>query len=313
MTINSIHVLHGLDTAAVFYSQLEQAALSAGIENRSVIPSGYTQPLFVGGQEDKPEVSLATHQVAALIAQCGLFGAQLANADLYYRKVAAFSARVAPATTEHIRLRAPVAYLYLESLSAGHHTPASAMAKLILLTDGANPGLIPAGTVALAGTPAAAENFVLGPCVINVGDGDVVLDGADNLSLSLNPQPIVHGSGSNTFREFAAMQSVSPVITLTTTRTSAWHTLHKKALTVTGDYTGGIRFQLRRRSPDGDNVPNGTAQHVALTATHGRVVCTQVDNGADGARTTLQITLRAPDVSTNALTFAVNTTIALTI
>lgn len=309
MSITAVHVLHALKTPSSVYTQLPDAQPRSNVDDLVVIPEGHFEPLFVAGQEDKPEIRMQTHQVSTLLAEVGLLGADLSggNAELYYRKVDDKGSRVADGTAEHYRFQAANAFMYLESLSAGHHRMATGTARLLLLHDGGvNPPLVPAGTATITDPSTGSENFVLGKCSITDDEAvpnTIVLDAADEFQLQLSPEVIELGDASATYQQFGAIGLIRPVITLSSTKMGIWESLHKKRIS-------DITVNLIRKDPDGDNYGDLELQHTVITGTKGR--CLVQDTAAQGstpARTNLRVVLRAPDAATRSLAFALNSAV----
>lgn len=303
MGVSAAYVLHGLQTASSFYSQIEQLAPATNIDDLIVTPSGHTQPLFVGSNRIKPEFNLTTHQIETLIGELGILGADLSggNVDFWLKKTTENATRVADATASHIRMRAAEVFAYIDEISASHDRIATGSARFHCMYDGTNAPLVPAGSTALSGTPTAAENFVVGPVSIN----STAIDGVQDVSIAFNPTVSELGSEGEVFDTFAFMEMIQPVITLTVINPDLWATygLNGTALT-------NITGYFRKRKNYGENELDASSVHIKYVATRGKIICETEDTGASGpTRTRIRIPLAAADASSNAITFTTSSAI----
>ena len=303
MSVSVGYVLHGIVTPSSFYSQLESASPRSGVGSFNVIPAGHTQPLFVGAHEVKPEITFGTHQLATALAEFGILGSDLSagNVDFHYKKLDELADRVADASTAHIRLRAAEAFGYLQSISANQGQLATASGTLALAYDGTNAPLVPAGSLALGGTPTGTENFTLGPVSIN---GSAV-NGVQSMSIELNPEVIMLSGDGEVYSTFIAIKSIAPVVTITTHTLDAW-----ASYGLGGTALSAFSAFLRKKDADGDNIANATASHIGFSGATGKVTVESSDGtGSDPATATIKIELRAANAAGNALT--VNTATAI--
>lgn len=302
MTVSNVHVLHGLNTASNFYSQVESADPQLNTQDLTVIPSGHFAPMFTAANGQKPELTLTTNQLATLLAECGVAGAASGQVDLYYRKVDAFGDRVADATAEHVRFRSPAGLIYLQSISAGNHRVATAAARLLMMTDGATAACVYSGTAALTGiTPTAAESYVLGAIKLNTA----TIKGCDDFELAFNAQVFEEQDESNDDISFAAIDMLQPVYSFTTTDASVW-ALHNTAVApgVSG-VTDGMVCNLLRMEQDGAKYASGSAQHITLQSLYGRIHCQSISGKPSATR--VSVVARSNSATTVPVTITVNT------
>ncbi|HEY1600451.1 MAG TPA: hypothetical protein VGG64_12665 [Pirellulales bacterium] len=302
MSVSSIYVLHGIQTPNSFYSQIEDSRPSPRVQAVLQYGSGYPQPLFKGFVGFKPEITFRTTQLATLLAETGLLGANLSggNTDLIFRNVTDLGSRDATSATTGIRLRMENAMMYVKSISASHQGRATAEVRLCGIYDGTNPPIIPTGSVAITGTPSAAEYFGLGPVEIN----STTLDGVQDMSIDLGTETYERGSASDIFDTFIAIKQINPKVTIRGLATEPWTTygLTGTQLTalacflrkVNNKATGGLAY-----------VANATAQHIAFGATAGTIVVDDTQAGGNSeAMTGLILDLIAPSTTAGALTIS---------
>ncbi len=306
MGVANVSVLHGiLLPSAAFISELTDCTPASNIEELIGYASGYPDPLFVADRAEKPDIRFKTPQIATVLTACGApFALDLSsgNTDLLYKLVTDLGVRAADASTVHQRFRIAAGMLYWESVDVTHTDDASLSARIVPIYDGVHAPLVPAGSVALAGTPAGASFYTQGPVEINGTE----LNGVGEWHLNMGIACFELGAGGDTVTTFVAIQQRQPVLELTSLEIGAWDTFGLNGLAVSS-----LVAYLRKKDVDGGNVPNGTASHISFTATNGKikVVSTQ-GAGNTPARTSLRIPLRAAN-STSAI-LAINTATAIT-
>jgi len=222
------------------------------------------------------------------------------NVDLIYRKVTDLGSRDAIGATTAIRLRMENAFMYWKSLSASHRGLATAEVRLCGAYDGTNAPIIPAGAVAISGTPSAAQYFGLGPVELDT----VTLAGVQDLALDLGVETFELGSDSEIFDTFIAVKQINPKITIRGLETEQWTNFgvaggQLTALTcflrkVNNQLAGGLAY-----------VPDSTAQHIAIAAAAGTITIPDSQGGGNTEVSTgLVLDLIAPNTTSDALTFS---------
>jgi hypothetical protein len=276
MTVSNVELLHGLKLGSNFYSQLESADPTFNDEQYPIIASGDTHPRFVGLNGSREEVPFATHQVATLLAQVGLFGAGSTNGYVLFRKVTNKGTRVAAATTEHTKFNIASWFSYLMNLSAGHRQQAVARGRVVALYDGTNSPFVRSSVAISSDTPSTAESFVLGPIAHN----GTKIAGCDNFSLEMSPNMIELADESDQGTTFCAINSISPVITFTTSALAA-ETLRGSGV------TNSFKVNLLRRVADGRLYGPAETQHIVIEVAAGQFFI----NGLSGSPTQKQVSL----------------------
>lgn len=263
MTVSVVEILAGMKTAGGFYSQLGNADPSINTDLISTIAAGDTHPRFLAANGSREEIPFETAQLATLLTEVGLFGADAGPVDLFYRKVSSLSGRVAAATTEHTRLRATEALMYLMSISAGHRGEASARGRVVPVYDGTNATLLRTGSLAITDTPTTAEAYVLGPISVQA----TKLQGCDSLEVNLNPSPWELSDESDESTTFAAINTIAPVISFTTTDVTAL-SYHKTALTPSNIFRAHL---IRKKRGEARYLDNET-QHIRFESQQGMIL-----------------------------------------
>ena len=299
MSVATVHVLHGIDIAGTFLSQLQDVTPTANVEDLVGYAAGHPDPLFTGTRSVKPDVRFGTTQIKTLLDACGAdFLADLSggNTDLYYKKVTNLGEREAAASLVHTRMRMATGILYWEEISVEHQQDAVMRARIVPIYNGSVAPLIPAGSLALVGTPAVTSFFTLGPVVINT----VALPAVKSWRLALSNTAMEESADGELYTTFSAIQRLQPVLEVRSLEIGAW-----ASFGLDGTAISALTFALRKKDPDGGNVANGTAEHIVFAGSGGKVNLLNSEGGAadDKTATMLRIPLRAASASVRPVSF----------
>jgi hypothetical protein len=290
MAVTAVYVLHGVVNSGTFISQIENARPITGNELITPQSAGLPFPLFTAVMGTNPAVPMDTTQVKTILDSTGALTSIVdltgGNVDLYFKAMADFGRRTADASLAHLRMRMSQAF----------------SCRIGTTYDGTNNPLVPAGNVALSGTPTHAEHYVAGPVVVNT----VQIPGIQNITIEFNRVLREIGGDGELYNTFAACEYFTPVITVTSTA-NPWATygINGTALTAMSVY-------LRKIAANGTGrVADATAEHIKFTATAGLVTIDESSGGAnDPSLTTTRITLVGANSTTEPI--AVSTASAIT-
>ena len=303
MAVSTLYVLHGfIPGTGPTLSVITDYELVGGLADLVVFPAGHPQPMFLASRSQVPEVRMTTTQINSVLTGCGLFGVNSGLSDFYWKKVSDLGVRVADATLEHLRFRANQSYTYWTRVGATHQESATIDVRVMTGFDGANNPLIPAGSLALSGTPAHGNLYTLGPVKLNGS----FIPGVVGWDLDLRVETFEVASDGDPFTTFLAIKSIAPEVVIRTKESPVWTTYGANGAAVTA-----LDLFLRRRQPDGTNFADGSASHVKFSATAGLLLpvrSTARDN--DEFDTELRVMLRAPDAVTNVVTTSNAATVA---
>lgn len=301
------HFLHGMTLTGASPITLTQLTdLTAGL-NSDVLTgysAGFPHPLFTGLMGQSPGYPFTTQQLATLLAACSIEGytAASGNSDLYFRKGKNLGTREALATTVHLRSRITAAFLHWTQISARQGQNAEATCVLRPAYDGSNPIITPAGSVAASAiTPAAAEQFTLGPVSIN----STVLDGVKEWTISSGIELVDEACSGNNWPTLIGIAATKPMLTIVGLSLEALGTFG-----VLGTAISAITAYARRKAPDGDNYGDGASQHLKFVGGGGIVLPNEIRVGANKrGETTLMIPLRSASASGLPVTITTGQTI----
>jgi hypothetical protein len=299
MSVDSLHYLHGLNLAGgTFLSQLEDTTPASVTQMLTGYAAGHPQPLFQAVASQKPEIAFTTPQLATLLAATGIFGTALeGNTDLYYKAGVRGGYRVAAASEAHQRFRAVRSFLYPTRISVSHQQVAQASCRIKLLYDGSNSPLVALGSLALAGTPTAAEQYTLGPVEVN----GVTFDGEQSLELDFSPQIDEVGDQGDIWDSWCSGATINPTLTFRSTKLETWATYG-----LVGSAITSLRFWLKRKQPDAANYADGSSQHIRFVLNGGGVLVPQQTSAGGNrfAETGVMIAPRSTDSTVNVFTIA---------
>ncbi len=306
MSVDGVHLLHGVNfPSGAFLAQLTDATPQANLTDVIGFAAGQADPQFVGTRESKFDQPFTTPQLKTILDLCGAqFAADLSsgNTDLYYKKAKNLGVRESAASTVHLRMRMASGVAYWTELSASQGQDATISGRILPLFNGSNPPMVPAGSVALVGTPTAAEWYTLGPVYIN----GTQIGGLQSMSLPLNLQAFELGASGDVYSTFCGVARRQPMLNLTSLKTDLWATYG-----LLGTALSSWAVYLRRHDPDGGIYANNQNQHIAITGTTGKIVpsSTSGGGGETPAQTTHRVLLRSPNATDPPLAIATATTI----
>ena len=297
MAVATAHVLHGIVSASpsAFISQISNARMSSGISALVAKAAGFPEPLFTGNEHQEPGIAFDCTQISTILGITGLTIGSLAagNTDLYFKKLAYLASRTADATTAHTRVRMAEAFLLCNRITAGHRQEAVAQCRIGAIYDGTNEPMVPAGTVALSGTPTSAEHFYAGPVFLNGSQ----VNGVQDIEIDFGRTLIEAGGESELYNTFVCEEGIAPVITIRCLDLPWATPVGLNGLAITS-----LSVYLRKQGTT-SKVANGTAEHIKFAATSGLAVIEDTESGDNNPQmSTIKFILKAPNASGSSLT-----------
>lgn len=297
MSVAKSYLVHGVKfPSGDFISELTNANLAVNSDDLTGIPSGHPVPLFTGSRGQRPDLTFTTHQLKTILDGMGLNGVDLSagNTELFCKLDKDLGVRNANASTVHAVYRMAGAWGYWQSISARQGQEAEINCRVVPTWDGATLPLIPVGSVALSGTEAASQYYTLGPIKVN----GTFLDSLQDWTLDLAYQCKEHAGDGDLYTTLAGLKEMVPAVRIAGMNVDQWATYG-----VLGTAVTSLSLFLRKKAANGGTVPDGTSEHIKLTATGGLMRGDSVSGaGNDPVNSGTLIRLRAPDASTAIIT-----------
>lgn len=296
-------LLHGIQNDSTFISQITSSSLNMGVNAEKRYAAGHDHPLAIYNLSQDLSATFSTTQLKTVLDLCGMGIGDLSEEDtiLRVKAMAKYASRVGDAEEDHYSYTAADCVLVPQTISA---TQGGSLAELSAMLhfpfDGTNEPLVPAGGVALAGTPSHSQGYGLGPIFLN----NSAVNGVQGVTIDFGNVVKVRASDGDLYPTFIATETKAPVITFQCYRESVL------AYGINGTALTGISAYLRAKGPAA-NVANSTAAHIKFSGTAGMIYVDEVTGGNnDDSISTVRVELIAPNAAGVGL--AVNTAIAIT-
>lgn len=302
MSIGTKFVLHGIVSGASTISQIENCRVNPGANIMLGTPAGLPFPLNAFNTRIVPEITFDTGQLITLVGLGGTNGVHYidlsaANVDLHFKATTNLSTRTADASLAHQRYRAAMAALGIDRITAGDQTPAKASCRIVCIYNGSAVPLVAAGSLALAGTPTFAEQYLAGPCSITyAGPTTTTISGVQDFTLDFGRKIVTAGGDGELYATHSFQETIEPVITIRAPD------MGLPTIGVGGILLTAFTCYLRRSGEVGP-VANATASHFKISGTTAIVTVDDANGGNnDGGMTTYRITPVGANSTTNPIT-----------
>lgn len=202
-------VINCVALASTYMMQLKNQTIDMGVDIVEEIDTGSIDRTFVSARGIMPKIPLNTTDLGFL-ANCGMNGLYIApDSDspgfyAYGREVPVGQFQAARAGTVHMRFAVSNGLLVPMSIRAGHNTIAEfAMLLHAILGDDDDsndaPLVVDSGVAIVNSGLADPAYFAAGPVQYDAGDGDVVLLGITDVSITFGIDVKVEGSDSDVY------------------------------------------------------------------------------------------------------------------
>lgn len=302
MSLTKLNQLYAVKLGSTLFHQLQDATLSANVQDLIETPVGSTMPLFNSALQVRPDVSFGTSQIKSALTLLGVAGGDAGIAKLMGRKIVNKSGPAAVAGTVHATWTASASLGVINTISAGNRQKASANVRIVMLKNGATAALVYAGTSALDAYTTAVENFVLGPILINGS----IIEGTNDLSIAFNPRMEEPDDDYETEPVFAAVGATQPIVQFSTTDVGIW-SLHNTEFLTAG---GPLKINLICQKNNSLREEDAATKHIVFAGGSGRIVCESIAGSKQMTR--VRCILNSPDGTVAPLTATLDTALALT-
>lgn len=304
MSLTKLSQLYAVKLGSSLFQQLQDATLSSNVQDLIETPVGSTMPLFNSALQVRPEVAFSTSQIREAISLLGVVGGDAGIAKLMGRKIVNKTGPAAVAGSVHATWTASASLGVINTITAGNRQKAMCQVKVVFLKNGATAALVYAGTAALDAYTTAAEQFVLGPILVN----GTILEGTNDLSIGFNPKESNSDDDYETEPVFSAIESTQPVVQFSSTDRDIWSLHNTEFLTAGGPLKINLIKQKQNALRYGDTGLD--TDHILFTGGSGRFVCESV--GGSKQLTRVRCILNSPDGTVAPLTATIDSALALT-
>lgn len=273
---------------AITIAQLSEVEPANNFQDLTEFAASEVGPQFTGTHMGAPDIRFSSTQIKDILDACstahGIVGDLSAQeVDLEYKAGANLGARVADATTSHLRMRLTNnAMLCWESITARQGALAEVRCRLATVFNsgsGSDPMVATSG-VALGLDSAIAHLFTLGPIKLN---GSFV-EGVTEATLENNIEYEEVASEGDGFVTYVAIKRYRPVLTFRTRNAAVLSTYGTK-----GTALSALKFFLRKKLLSGINVSDATAENIGFTGTVGTIKARKISSPEAVAEVTVDL------------------------
>jgi hypothetical protein len=257
-----------LGASDVLLDQVQNVEISTGIAQAILASDGQVDPTYVSVLSQAPSLSFESTAAATILGSCGISG-MIIDADVTYPGLIAWFQKMAEggvraAGSSHLKLTMKEGLLVPRTIQASQGGVATISLEAALTYDGTNDPIIIADSQALAGTPATAEAFTIGPASIN----GATLEGIQSLTIDPGISLTVLSGDGQVWPTYAAIQARQPSIRLTSTDVSALSTF---GLSGAAQGASDSVVWLRKMSEGAGRVADNVAEHIGFTIDEGMI------------------------------------------
>lgn len=300
--VNQLLVLHGIQNNTTFLSQVTSYSTNTGINRERRYAAGHEYPIAQYLLDQSLTGSFSSTQIKTILDLTGIniYDMSANNTDVYFKAAEDGASRQGNAEELHFRYRAAKAVLVPQSITASQGALAELTCTLYYLFDGTNAPLVPAGTVAVAGTSTHSEGYGLGPVSLNTTD----LNGVSSWTLDFGIGLKLKTSDGDQYPTWLSVETIAPTLRFSCYKESLL------AYGIGGTASTGVEFWLRAKGKVA-NVANGTSSHIKFSGTTGAIYVDDMSGGNnDDAMSSVMCELVGADSSTAPLAVSTATTIS---
>ena len=313
MSVTTLHTLYAvrlntetLAGSSVLFDQIQNFALSTGLQRYLGRGDGDVDPTYVGIMSQRPAIRFTTTALATALAACGISGAVIDNGtypgiECWFQKMAEGGTRTSG--SNHLKMTGSEGILVPRMIRASQDGIATVDFEAVFTYDGSHEPIVLAASQALAGTPAVGELFTVGPCTIN----GVALESIQDLSIDPGIQLHVAAGDGDVWPTYVGIMARSPSIRVRTTDAAAISTF---GLDGTAQGATDSVFYFRKMAEGGTRTADATAEHISITVDEGIVTVENESVSQDGvAQADVVMT---PTYDGTAAILVINTAVAIT-
>lgn len=303
----------GLIAGNVVICQITSSAPSPNNELIVNFAGGAPYASFTGLMSHNPTESFSTEQIATLLAAIGNNpGIMVSDQNvspspdpatvITYQAASRGAVRDAEGDSAHILATIYNALLTWESISASQGGIAEISCMLTPTYDGSNALMAFSVDQTCSVVGAVTEKYTLGPIYIN----NTLVQGVTGVNISSGVSVAPETTNGDTDPSYVAIQRASPTITFNTPDAERFAN-HFKGTAIDSN---NVLIYLRKKSPDGGNVADGTGEHIKITVDDGFIDAQSLGGGISSrADAGIRVTPRSTTGEAFPLTFSTTSTI----
>jgi len=269
------------------------------------VAAGQVGPQFHGTHMASPDNRFGTTQIKDILDACLAGDYNISrdmtttNVDVEYKAGDKYGARVADATTAHLRMRMQAnALLAWESLSAQQGGLAELRCRLVATFNAAtgNDPLMATSAVALSYTSALQQFYTLGPVRLN----GTVMEGVQDAQLDNNIDYEECAGDGDAFLSYVGIANYAPVFTFHSRNLAYLDTYGERGTALSSWY-----WWLKKKIASGINVADATVEHILFSATVGTIKARRIQSGG---KPLAEVTVNLVQSAQNVAAFTFDTT-----
>lgn len=265
MAVSRRHTIYAVQLNAALMQAITQNNIVTGTEVRGDPTSGEHRPRHRSVVAQKPSASFTSLAIASALDAAPFTGKDMSTVtggvNFFAHKLADGATRSAGST--HRKYNVVKGILFPTVLSCGHQGDASIAYQAAIVHDGsANDPVIITDTEPLPGTLADSQRFTLGP--VSIG-GVSLGDHLQSLEINFGHSVETKGAKSDIWDTYAAINTTIMRLTFDSIDVELVKAANIPFSAKAATHANTLIY-LRKRAHGGTFVPNGTAEHISITA-----------------------------------------------
>lgn len=254
---------------SITISQLKDMVAGNNFIDLTSFSASQPVPQFTGNHRAAPDNRVTTEQIKQILDTCTAYNVardlSAGNVDVEYKAGVNLAVRAADNASSHIRARATSnTMLCWETLTLKQDQTAEIRFRLVHIfktSTGVDPLVFTSG-VAIAQASVVGPLFTLGGVKLNGS----FLSGVDEVVWNNNIKYEEIASDGDAFLTYCGVKEYNPVVTI-----RSWSVDLMASMGTKGTALSSLSVFARKKLISQINVPDATAEHLALTATDGTI------------------------------------------
>jgi hypothetical protein len=245
---------------SVQFNQLVNSSIDPRVEIGLVRGGGALAAAFGAVRSRRPQASFTSTAIKRVLDALTLKGTYYSGTSTFYLAKKTLGGGYATGAN-HASITCPQALFVPRRLVAVQGQEASIDVDIFMISTAADttPAIAYAGSATLPTLTAADQAYTLGPGSINGS----AMGSLQSLEIDFGLTERVEGADGNIYPSFACIERQAPIIKVTTMDPTILNTI----LTGVAQGATASKIYLRKKSNEGANVADATAEHISFTVT----------------------------------------------